>query len=47
MKLQTAKLQTALFVAAVLAVGFSLARYGGLFRPKAVAAQNSALPAPV
>ncbi len=38
-RLQTAKLQTALFVAALLAVGFFLARQGGLFRPKAVSAQ--------
>ena len=40
MKLQTAKLQTVLFVAAVLSVGFFLARQGGLFRPKPVAAQT-------
>jgi tetratricopeptide (TPR) repeat protein len=39
MKSQTAKLQTFLFAAAVLAVGFFLARQGGLFRPKPVSAQ--------
>lgn len=39
MKPQTSRLQTALFVAAVLAVGFFLARQGGLFRPKPVSAQ--------
>jgi len=38
-RLQTAKLQTALFVAALLSVGFFLARQGGLFRPKPVSAQ--------
>jgi Flp pilus assembly protein TadD len=40
MKSQTAKLQTFLFGAAVLAVGFFLAQQGGLFRPKAVSAQT-------
>ena len=40
-RLQTAKLQTVLFGAAVLAVGFFLAQQGGLFRPKPVAAQTS------
>ena len=39
---QTARLQTVLFGAAVLAVGFFLARQGGLFRPKPVDAQASA-----
>jgi len=39
MRLQTSRLQTALFVAAVLSVGFFLARQGGLFRPKPVSAQ--------
>jgi tetratricopeptide (TPR) repeat protein len=43
MRPQTAKLQTALFVAAVLAVVFFLARQGGLFRARPVAAQNSPL----
>ena len=38
---QSGKLQTILFAAAVLSVGFFLARQGGLFRPKAVDAQNS------
>jgi len=42
MKLQTAKLQTFLFGAAVLAVAFFLARQGGLFRPKPVSAQTPA-----
>jgi len=41
MKPQTAKFQTVLFVAAVLAVVFFLARQGGLFRARPVAAQNS------
>ena len=40
MKLQTARLQTFLFGAAVLTVGFFLARQGGLFRPKQVSAQT-------
>jgi tetratricopeptide (TPR) repeat protein len=40
MKLQTAKLQTFLFGAAILAVAFFLARQGGLFRPKQVSAQT-------
>jgi cellulose synthase operon protein C len=40
MKLQTARLQTVLFGAAVLTVGFFLAQQGGLFRPKAVSAQT-------
>ena len=40
MKSQTAKLQTFLFGAAVLAVAFFLARQGGLFRPKQVSAQT-------
>ena len=39
-RLQTAKLQTFLFGAAVLTVGFFLAQQGGLFRPKAVSAQT-------
>ena len=46
-KSQTAKLQTILFVAAVLSVVFFLARQGGLFRARPVAAQNSALSAQV
>ena len=41
-RVQTAKLQTFLFGAAVLAVAFFLARQGGLFRPKPVSAQVSA-----
>ena len=41
MKLQPAKFQSALFVAAVLAIAFFLARQGGLFRPKPVDAQTS------
>ena len=41
MKPESSKLQTALFVAAVLTVGFFLARQGGLFRPKPVSAQMS------
>ncbi len=40
MKSQTARLQTVLLVAAVLSIGFFLARQGGLFRPKPVAAQT-------
>ena len=35
------KLQSALFAAAVLSVGFFLAQRGGLLRPKAVSAQTS------
>ena len=41
MKLETSKLQTVLFAAAVLTIGFFLARQGGLFRARPVAAQNS------
>src|SRR6478752_5457240 len=40
-RVQSAKFQTFLFGAAVLAVAFFLARQGGLFRPKAVDAQAS------
>ena len=40
MKLQTAKLQTLVLVAAVLTIGFFLAQQGGLFRPKPVSAQT-------
>ena len=40
MKLQTARLQTVLFGAAVLSVAFFLARQGGLFRANPVAAQT-------
>ena len=41
MKLPTDRLQTFLFGAAVLTVGFFLAQQGGLFRPKPVSAQTS------
>ena len=47
MKLQTAKLQTFLFGAAVLTVGFFLAQQGGLFRPKAGIRANAVSSGPM